>query len=539
MNNRDKDFEALSAELFKRYLELNPQAGFSIGKHEYDGIIPDVTDRAVEDYIAECERFVARLEEFKKEELLPVNRYDLELAKWALKSEIFKIREIASHRFNPMAYAFMFGDLHNYISREFATFDDRLRSVNSILRRVPEVLKQAEGVLDKKLPSVLCKYAIAFSKGYEDFFRGELLNVIRDRAESGALVEEYIQLSGKAVEAFDEYARLLESASDDECKSYILGSEKFLKMLAVTEEIDLSLEELKQMGLDELHRLQSELNGVLSESEIEGGIEKLEHDHPTVDSLVKDTTDTLDGLISFLREKNLVNLPDRLNCMVTEMPRYMNFGFAAMDTAGPFEKSDESYYYVNLPDAGWDEEKKEEWMTQFNYPILKLISIHEAYPGHYTHFLNANANSTLLSKLFMSYSYIEGWAHYTEEMMVEQGYGKEDPKTEIGMLLEALIRCCRYLVAIGVHCEGMSIEEAKDFFVKNAMMQEVTALQEAERAAFDPGYLNYTLGKIMLKNFKMKFFSRFGTEKSLREFHDSVVSLGAPTYRIAEEYVLS
>jgi uncharacterized protein (DUF885 family) len=254
---------------------------------------------------------------------------------------------------------------------------------------------------------------------------------------------------------------------------------------------------------------------------------------------VNDTADTLQELVDFIRKEDLVSLPDKLNCIVTEMPRYMNFGFAAMDTAGPYEKSDESFYYVNLPEKDWSEEKREEWMTQFNYPTLKLISIHEAFPGHYTHFLNANLNSTKLSKLFMSYSYVEGWAHYTEEMMIEQGYGGNDYKTEIGMLLEALIRCCRFIVSIGIHCEGMTIEEAKDFFVKNAYMADMTAEQEAKRGAFDPGYLNYTLGKILMKDFKKRYFETFGSERSLKDFHDSIVSLGAPTFKIAENFILS
>jgi len=276
----------------------------------------------------------------------------------------------------------------------------------------------------------------------------------------------------------------------------------------------------------------------LRENNFKDKLDTLEHDHPNEDTLIEETGNTLNELVEFINNKGIVDLPSRLNCIVTEMPKYMNFGFAAMNTAGPFEKSDESFYYVNLPEKDWSEEKREEWMTQFNYPTLKLISIHEAYPGHYTHFLNANANSTDLAKLFMSYSYIEGWAHYAEEMMIEEGYGNKDFKIKIGQLIEALIRCSRYIVAIGIHCETMSIEEAKEFFLKNAHMTETTALQEAERGAFDPGYLNYTLGKIFLKKFKEKYFAKYNGTKTLKDFHNTIVSLGAPTFKIAEEYVL-
>ena len=312
---------------------------------------------------------------------------------------------------------------------------------------------------------------------------------------------------------------------------------KFLKMLKVTEHIDIPFDVLKKMGEDELKRLQDELSKVLKDNHYEGKLDRLEHDHPGEDTLIEETKNMLGELIDFIRENEIVNLPEKLNCIVVEMPKYDDFGFAAMGTAGPFEKSDESFYYVNLPDKDWDEKKKEEWLTQFNYPALSLISIHEAYPGHYTHFLNANERSTKLSKLFMSYSYVEGWAHYTEEMMIDLGFRKEDFKSRIGMLLEALIRCCRYNAAIGIHCEGMTLDEAKDHFIKNAYMTETTAMQEAERGAFDPGYLNYTLGKLYLKKLKEKYFKKFGSTRSLKDFHDQIVGLGCPTYDIAERYI--
>lgn len=538
MSDSNLEFKNFSEELFSKYMELYPQSGSSLGLHEYDGKISGTSMQSILNEIASIKNLLRKADNIKYEELTTENKFDYEVSVWGLESDLFELEEMQSYKKNPMHYAFMFSDLHNYISRDYAPFEERIKSVIKIINKIPEALKDAEQLLEKSLPRVLCRYARHFSLGYEDFFQGELLEVIKARVKDEKLISEYISGSKEAVKAFEHYVEFLDKASNAENNSYRTGVEKFERMMKVKEHIDLPYKELKSIGVSELDRLQNEIKKLLKENNFEDKLETLEHNHPTEEGLIKDTEDTLGELIDFIKAKNLVNIPDKLNCIVTEMPKYMNFGFAAMGTAGPFEKSDESFYYVNLPEKDWSEDKREQWMTQFNYPTLKLISIHEAYPGHYTHFLNSNAYSSKLSKLFMSYSYTEGWAHYTEELMIEKGYDSGNFKTKIGQLLEALIRCCRYIVAIGIHCENMTIDEAQKFFLENAYMTETTALQEAERGAFDPGYLNYTLGKIYLKELKINYFKKFGNTKTEREFHDKIISLGAPTYKIAEKYIL-
>lgn len=536
--SEDQKFEVFAKSLFRKVLDLDPQKASYLGFHEYDGRIIPISNESLKMQNEVCSSLLKQIDEFDRESLSSVNRFDLDTARWGLESWLFSFNEMKTYKHDPMQYVYLFSSLHGYIGRNYAPFDERFASINNVIRAVPEVLEEAAKQLDSKLPNVLCDFAISFSKGYKTFFTGELQNVINANSKNETLQSEYKELVAKAIAAIDKFIEFLKTSADAECRSNILGEQLYSRMLQVNEHIDLPVQELKVMAQQELERLQKQIKVLEERYASEESIFQIEHEHPTPESLVKDTTDTLSELVDFIRDKDIVYLPERLNCIVDEMPKYMNFGFAAMDTAGPFEKSDESYYYVNLPDADWDSEKTEEWMTQFNYPTLKLISIHEAYPGHYTHFLNANKFSTDVSKLFMSYSYVEGWAHYTEEMMLEQGYGTNDYKTEVGMLLEALIRCCRFVVSIGIHCEGMTLEEAKDFFIKNAYMAEATAEQEAKRGEFDPGYLNYTLGKILLKDFKTKYFIKFGSSKTIKDFHNAIVALGAPTFRIAEDYIM-
>lgn len=538
MTDENKAFRDFTEELFTKYFKLYPMSGSSLGLHEYDGLISDISESGLAEEKNTFKLLFNKLKKFSYSELSAENKFDYEISKWGLESLLFETEEVQKLRKNPMSYAFMFGELHSYISRDYAPFEERISSVIKIIDKIPSVLKNAEKILEKSIPEVFCKYAKSFSLGYENFFRSELNDLIQEKIKDEKIIEEYKLKSNEAVNAFEGFVKFLDEVSSPDNESFRYGKEKFERMLKIQEQIDISVEELKRTGESELERLQGSLSKILKENNFEDKLETLEHHHPDEDNLLKDTEATLGELIEFIKDNDIVNIPDKLNCIVTEMPKYMNFGFAAMGTAGPFEKSDESFYYVNLPDSDWSVEKKEEWLTQFNYPTLKLISIHEAYPGHYTHFLNSNKYSSKISNLFMSYSYVEGWAHYTEEMMLEKGYDSGNFKTRIGQMLEALIRCCRFLVSIGIHCENMSIKEAAEFFRKNAYMTEVTSLQEAERGAFDPGYLNYTLGKIHLKNLKIKYFNKFGNTRTERQFHDKIVSLGSPTYAIAEKYIL-
>lgn len=538
MADSNKQFESYTEQFIKDFFELHPAAASGIGLHEYDGRISDVSAEGTTKRKEFFFNAFEKLNEISFDGLSLKNKYDYELLQWTIKSTLFDVDEITPHKTNPMYYTFMFGGLDTYLAREYAPFDERLRSINSVIKQVPYVLEQAKINLNRKVSGILCNYAKKFSEGYIGFFENQLFNVINERSHDRTLINEYIKVSSDAVEAFKDYIKFIDESLQKNDDAHRLGVEKYKKMLYYNEQIDIEIDELKKMGQEELNRLLKETNKALDETGLRDKLESIEEDHPTEQNLIHDTRETLKELVDFIREKDVVNLPEELNCIVTEMPPYMNFGFAAMGTAGPFEKSDESFYYVNLPEKDWDEHKKKEWLTLFNYPTLKVISIHEAFPGHYTHFLNSNKYATKLSKIFMSYSYIEGWAHYTEEMMLEYGYGKDDPKIRVAQLLEALIRCCRYMVAIGVHTEKMSIDEGTEFFMKNAFMKETTARQEAERSAFDPGYLNYTLGKICLKKLREKYMAKQNGKASLKEFHNRLVAFGAPTWQIAEKYML-
>lgn len=532
------DFKAFSDRFLKVYFDLHPGSAVYMGLHEYDSKLPDYSRKGIEDSIKLFEDFKKELEGFNFDDLRREEKYDYEIINWTIESYLFDVKTLKSHEKNPMIYTYALGSLNTILGKNYAPYEVRVGSILQLMEDFPVVFEQAKENLNEIVPAIYCDYAKRFSTGYINFFEHDLKKSIEESGNE-ELLSRYKKHVDIATGAFRDYVKYIEEVlmpkADD---SFPLGAEKFEQMLKHSELVDYSLEELKQMGENELKLLKEKMNDLLIKNNLVGKLDTIEEEHPTEENLISETEVTLIELTEFIKEKDIVDVPANLNCKVIEMPEFMNIGFAAMGTAGPFEDTDESFYYIALPDKEWNQEKKDEWLALFNYPTLKLISIHEAFPGHYIHLMTSYEKASKIANTFISYSYVEGWAHYTEEMMIEEGYDIDDPKVRYAQLKEALIRCCRYMVAIGLHAEGMTIDEATDFFMKNAHMNETTARQEAERGTYDPGYINYTLGKILLKGMRNKFFAKYNGKYSLKDFHNKIISIGGPPFKIAEKYIL-
>jgi uncharacterized protein (DUF885 family) len=245
--------------------------------------------------------------------------------------------------------------------------------------------------------------------------------------------------------------------------------------------------------------------------------------------LLDETRAMLEELRAFVVDENVASVVSDVRAEVRETPAFMRWAFAAMDGPGPFEEvATESFYYVTPVEPEWSPEQAEEWLSNFNYAALKIISAHEVYPGHYVHFLRHHHAPSDAAKVFGAYSFWEGWAHYCEEMMLEVGYGGGDPRLAFAEAQEALIRICRLLCSIRMHTQGQTQAEATRFFRDNAYMEELPASKEALRGTFDPGYLNYTLGKLMIQKLRDDWQAEQGAAYSLKAFHDELLSHGGP-----------
>lgn len=529
------EFEQFTKDFIRFHFDKNPSTAIYLGDHSYDKKIKPATRESLKQ---DLESYKEKLNELKAFDfkLLPVElQFDYDVMNHIIRSYIFESEKMKTEQRSPVYYSYFFSSITSFLNKNYAPLNERLDALNNLLNLVPEHFNAAEDLLVKRINKIEFQHAIDSLAGIENMIKTELPDIFKQEEVSDEVRNEFESVSQKALESVEKFRKFLNSLEVVEFgDEFRLGKELFFEMLSVNEEIDYPFEKIKQLGEAELKRLLDEFNSLLAEHNIHEDFEE-SFEHPTEESLISDTRATLKELLEFVRSNDIIDLSDDLNCLVIEMPSYMNIGFAAMGTSGPYEKTNESFYFVNPPKKHWDDERKKEWLSLFNYPTLKLISIHEAFPGHYSHFFNAYKNAREIAKLSFCYSYAEAWAHYTEEMMIEKGYGAGDVELRLSMIKEALIRCCRYLVAIGLHCESMTVKEATEFFQQNAKLNYTIARQEAERGVYDPGYLNYTLGKIIIKEMKSEFNSKH-PELSDKDFHNRFVNFGCPTLAIAKRY---
>jgi uncharacterized protein (DUF885 family) len=552
----DADYEAVAEEYIKGYLAARPLEGTALGLHEYDGKITDYSRLALDAELSRLRRFDDRLNKFDPTKLSPRQSVDLRILQAAVKKELFQMQDISVFERNPMVYA-RAADVNIYVQRNFAPLEDRVRSLVAIESQVPNILIAARTNLKEVLPKPFVELAIEIARGSSDFLKKDLLAAIaglKDEQLRGAF-----QVSNrKAANALSEYAAWLEREKLPKASlDFALGEEKFRRLLAETELVDLPPQKILEIGLEQLKAEQEAFAKAAKiidpdKSPIEV-FRQIQSEHPTPENLIPDVAKDLDKIRKYVSSHNLVTIPSDVRAKVKETPQYRRAtSFASMDTPGPFEKrATEAYYYVTPTENDWPEKQKEEWLTAFNYYTSDIVSIHEAYPGHYVQFLRLNASSaTKVEKIFGSYAFTEGWAHYCEKMMIDEGYGsttggspseedaKRAAKYRMAQADEALLRLCRLCVSIKMHTQKMSIDEASKFFQENCYYEEKPARSEAMRATFDPLYLNYTLGKLQILKLRDDYKAQQGADFSLQKFHNELLNHGMPPIRLLREIML-
>jgi len=550
----DREFEDLAREFTSGYLKWRPATGTYLGLHEYDGQVTDLGRASIDDEIERLRRVQARFNALENAGLNSRNDYDLRIVQSAIRTELFRLVDMDVHRKNPMTYADVI-DVNIYIKRNFAPLADRVRSIIAIEKQAPKIFAHARANLAETLAKPYVETAVEVATGAASFLRKDLVAALKD-LDDAKLKEEFEAANAGAITELETYVQFLKKEKLPRAHSnYALGREKYMRMLQA-ELIDLTPEQLLEIGLRELRREQEIFADTARKIDphkkpIE--VAKLiQRDHPTAENLIRDTAKNLEAIRQFCVEKKIVTIPSKVRARVDETPQYLRAtSFASMDTPGPFEtKATEAYYYVTPVEPEWPAEQKEEWLSAFNYYTTDVVSIHEAYPGHYTQFLCLNASpATRLEKVFTSYAFVEGWAHYTEQMIVDEGFGtaqmqtQEDPtraaKYRLAQSIEALLRLCRMCVSIKTHCEGMSVGEATKFFEQNCYYERKPAYQEALRGTYDPGYLYYTVGKLQILKLRDDWRKQEGRKFTLQRFHDELLRHGAPPIRLLREVMLN
>jgi len=553
---QDAEYEGVAEEYVKTYLVAHPLQGTALGFHEYDGKINDYSRLALDAELSRLRRFDDRLAKFDPAKLSPRQSIDLRILQAAVKRELFEMQDMSVFERNPMVYA-RAGDVNVYIKRNFAPLEDRVRSLVAIESQIPNILIAARTNLDEKLPKPFVELAIQIARGSADFLKKDLVAAVSSIKDEQLRVA-FQAANRKAANALSDYATWLEREKLPKATlDFALGEEKFGRFLAQTELVNLPPQKVLEIGMAQLKAEQEAFAEAAKKIDPnKPAIEvfkQIQSEHPASDKLIPDISKDLDKIRKYVVSRRLVGIPSETRAKVKETPQYLRAtSFASMDTPGPFEKrATEAYYYVTPTEDGWPEQEKQEWLTAFNYYTSDIVSIHEVYPGHYVQDLHLTASpASKVEKIFGSYAFIEGWAHYCEKMMIDEGFGspsnsspsedevKRAAKYRMAQADEALLRLCRLCVSIKVHTQNMSIDEATKFFQDNCYYEQKPARQEAMRATFDPGYLNYTLGKLQILKLRDDYKAQQGDEFSLQKFHNELLSHGMPPFRLLREIML-
>ncbi len=546
----DATFQKLSDDFLTGYLVTRPEQAVGLGLHAYDGKTTDYSKANLDKELARLKDFDQKLASFDTAGLSAKMFYDYRILRSAIKSEIFRFEDMAIFTQNPMTYAGAI-DVSIYVKRNFETLEERLKSIIAIENKAAEVFAAAKANLADSLAKPYIETAIEIAKGSVDFLGGDLVVALKD-VKNDTLTAAFKTANKTAIEQINAFADYLQKEKLPKAHThYALGKEKYSKMLLYEENISMSPDDILAIGLTELRKEQDAfnqaahiINPIKRPVDVYHDIQK---EHPTADSLIPFARKKLEAIRQFLADKKIVTMPSQVMVHVEETPQYARAtSTASMDTPGPFEeKATEAYYYITPVDPAWTAKQKEDWLHQFDVYTTDNVSIHEVYPGHYTQFLHLNASgATKIEKIFGSYAFVEGWAHYCEKMMADEGYGNNGDsitaaKYRIAQSGDALLRLCRLCVSIKTHCQGISVDEGTKFFMDNWYQGDKPSRQEALRGTFDPGYLFYTLGKLQILKLRDDYQQQEGSKFSVQKFHDLILDNGMPSIRLLREILLT
>ena len=521
----------LIEEYMQAYFEANPvTASGWLGLHNYDGRLPDLSRESFARRVAELKDMQSRAEQLPpatdKE-----SRFDRDLLLRTIREELYALEDSRSHENNPMYYANLL-DVSSYIKRDYAPLPTRLDKLIQHLEQAPVALAAGKEQLETALAKPVLETSIGMYEGLISYYERDVTASVA-QANSPELTARFEAAREKAVASLRDFIDLLTERLPQAHFNFAIGAEKYRKMLATGEMVDLPVEKVLEVGernlADNLREMREVCEKIRPGATVQEIMAEVSKHHPTAEGLVPDTRAKLEEVRQFLIDHKIVTVPSEVRCQVTETPPFMRWAFAFMDPPGPFETvATEAFYYLTPVEPDWTDQQKEEWLTKFDYYTLQDVSVHEAYPGHYLHFLHTQQVPQPFRKMVGAYSFVEGYAHYTEQMMLEEGYASEDLRYKVCQLVEALLRNCRYIVSIKMHTEGMTVDEATRFLMENAFMEETPARSEAIRGTFDPGYLNYTLGKLLLLKLREDYKAEKGDRFNLQEFHDKILAYGAP-----------
>lgn len=531
-------FAALVDDYYAKLFDWDPVQATYAGVHDRDDKLADLSAAAVAERVKTLKAFQKQIAGYLNREdvgkVVEAEATDAIVLDHAIRAELLELEVVRDWKRNPVLYLGKPAEgIDLLMKRSYAEPAERLRAINGRLKAAPALLKAMQENVEHS-PKEFLDLALIVAKGSAGFFRTDLPAWAKKAAgDDQQLLAEFLEANARVLNEFDAVTKWVVVKQElKETVGFSIGADAFAKKLAAEEMLDIPLAKLLAIGETNLKRDQEAF--VATAKKIDPNktphevLALLTEDHPKPEKLVEATRATIEQTRRFLIDKKIVTVPSEVRPTIAETPSFMRTGsFASMDTPGAFEtKATEAFYYVTPPEADWDAKRKTEHLRQFNKTTLEVITIHEAYPGHYLQFLYAKQYPTKVRKLYTCGTNVEGWAHYAEQMIVDEGYGNGDPRVRLAQLQEALLRDCRYVVGIKLHTEGWTVEQGKKFFVEQGYVEPEVGFQEARRGTYNPTYLYYTLGKLQILKLREDYKKARGAAFTLREFHDAFVKQG-------------
>jgi uncharacterized protein (DUF885 family) len=539
----NSDWNKLVDDFFSDYFQMNPTAGTYAGFHQYDTQLEDYSRAGVEKQTRIAHQWLDRLSKYDPKTLSAEEQQDFRLVENSLKSTLLDLENIRNWEKNPDRYSSgITTSAFTIMARKFAPPEERLKSLIAREELMPAVFKSARENL-KNPPRIYTEVAIEQVPGLVGFFEKDVPEAFKD-VKDPKLLAEFKESNSAVISALNAYENFLKEDLLPISKGdFRIGEDNYRHKLLYDEMVDTPLDQLLQIGYDDMHRNQAEFKRVAAtidqKKTAQQILEELEHDHPAPDKLLQTFRDTLGGIRQFIVANHIVTIPSTVPPIVEETPPFARaLTFASMDTPGPYEKvAKEAFFNVTLPEKNWPKAQVESFMGGFNRGTIISTAVHEVYPGHYVQFLWVPAAPSKVRKLLGCGSNAEGWAHYTEQMMLDEGYSK-DPKIRLGQLQDALLRDARYIAGISMHTGKMTFEQSVNFFVKDGYQTKAVAERETKRGTSDPTYLVYTLGKLQIMKLRDDYKKKMGDKFSLQDFHDTFLKQGFPPVKIVRETMM-
>jgi uncharacterized protein (DUF885 family) len=525
------DWERFVESYIEDYFSAHPAFAVVQGRHEFDGMLPDWSADGIAQEIERLKRARERAMSFGADDLDAEAEFQREYLLASIDRNLFWLDKAGRPFTNPDFYFDWMSDSiapAPYLSLDYAPLADRMRAYVRYAGAIPRAVAQIQSNLRMPMARTVLQYGIDSFGGLADYYRTDV-PVAFAAVEDAALQAEFAAANEAAAAAMQELTDWLQSNLASATEEFALGPELFRQMLYDTERVDISLEDLEAMGWADLRRNQQSLAEACAEfapgESIAACFARMANRKPPGGPVVTARVQMAETR-AFLVEQDLVTIPGNEEALVAEAPPYARSNSAYINIPGPYESNQPSVYYIAPPNPAWPEEVQQAYIP--GEADLLFTSVHEVWPGHFLNFLHAKRSDWAFGRIFVTYAFGEGWAHYTEEMMLEAGLRGTSPETRIGQISNALLRNIRFLSAIGLHTKGMTVEESQRLFMEEGYQSEGTAIQQAARGTYDPAYLNYTLGKLAIRELREDWTRERGGRAAWKDFHDTFLSLGGP-----------